>query len=357
MPTALAPTPRAAPAGTITIRAGRLGVRVHRRAVGVCLVLAWVVTAAVAVSVSVGEYPVPLADVAAAIADAGDPAHGFVVRTLRLPRALTGALAGAAFGTAGAVFQSLTRNPLASPDLIGINAGATAAAVAVIVATGAGSAPTAAAALAGGTAAAAAIYALAYRRGVSGYRLVLVGVGVDAALRAVTAYLLTRAEIFEAQRAMVWLVGSLNGRSWDHAVPAAVAVGALVPATLLLGRQLRLLELGDDTARGLGVRVERARLALVAAAVGLTAAATASVGPIAFVALAAPQIARRLTRSGGAPLTAAALVGAALVLAADLAARRAVAPTELPVGVVTGLLGAPYLLWLLARTNRTGAGR
>lgn len=342
--------------GTVQLRAGRLSVRVHRRTLAVCLALTAVVAAAIAVSVSVGDFPVPLAEVLPAIAGVGDPSSEFIVRTLRLPRAVTGALVGAAFGTSGAVFQSLTRNPLASPDLIGINAGAMAAAVAAIVWLAGSSATISVAALGGASVTAAVMYVLAYRRGVTGYRLVLIGIGVDAVLRAVTSYLLTRADLFEAQQAMVWLTGSLNGRSWDHVVPVVVALAVLLPATLLLGRQLRLLELGDDAARGLGVRVEPARLALVAAAVALAAVATASAGPIAFVALIAPQIARRLARGPGAPLVAAALVGAALVLVADLVARRAFSPTELPVGVVTGLIGAPYLLWLLARANRIGAG-
>lgn len=354
--TALNANPQPVRARTTRLRVGRLGARVHRRTLLVCVALAGVVAAAIAVSVSVGDFPIPLADVVPAIVGVGDPSSEFIVRTLRLPRALTGVLVGAAFGTAGAVFQSLTRNPLASPDLIGISAGASVAAVAAIVWFAGTSTTISVAALGGAVVSAAVMYALAYRRGVSGYRLVLIGIGVDAALRAVTSYLLTRAEIFEAQRAIVWLTGSLNGRSWDHAIPVAVTVGALLPATLLLGRQLRLLELGDDTARSLGVRVEPVRLALIAAAVALTAVATASAGPIAFVALIAPQIAWRLTRNAGTPLVAAALVGAALVLVADLVARRAFSPTELPVGVVTGLIGAPYLLWLLARANRTGAG-
>ncbi|MGE0141037.1 MAG: FecCD family ABC transporter permease, partial [Ilumatobacteraceae bacterium] len=186
-------------------------------------------------------------------------------------------------------------------------------------------------------------------------RLVLVGIGVAAVLTAATSYLLTRAQIFEVQQAMVWLTGSLNGRSWDHLRPVTWAMLVLFPAVLLLARPLRALQLGDDTAKGLGVRVERARLALVLVAVALTAVATAAAGPIAFIAFVAGPIARRLVR---APLSIvpAALVGALLLLLSDLVARRAFAPTELPVGVVTGIIGAPYLLWLLARANRVGRG-
>jgi iron complex transport system permease protein len=351
------PTARPSP-GSVVIPGRRLGTagRVDPRAVLVSSALAVVIVVAGAVSVSVGDFPIPLADVVPAIVGLGNPGSDFIVRTLRLPRALTGALVGAAFGLSGAIFQSLARNALASPDVIGITAGASAAAVAVIVWIGDGSAVVSVGALVGALATAAAIYLLAYRRGVVGYRLVLVGIGVAAVLGALTSYLLTRAEIFEAQRATVWLTGSLNGRSWDHVGPVAAALAVLLPVTLALGRQLRLLELGDDTAKGLGARVEASRAGLIAAGVGLAAVATASAGPIAFVALVAPQIARRLVHAGGATLVPSALVGAALVLLADLAARRAFAPTELPVGVVTGIIGAPYLLWLLARANRIGAG-
>lgn len=350
-----APPPGVDTAASI-LRVGRLSARVHRRTVLVSAALAGVVVIATAVSVSVGDFAISLRDVVPAVFGYGSPDSDFIVRTLRLPRALTGALVGAAFGLSGAVFQSLARNPLASPDIIGITAGASAAAVAVIVMVGGSSTLVSTGALAGAGLTAAVIYLLAYRRGVTGYRLVLVGIGIAAVLHAFTSYLLTRADIFDAQRATIWLTGSLNGRSWDHVGPVAVALAVVVPVTLALGRQLRLLELGDDTARGLGVRVEPSRAALVAAAVVLAAVATASAGPIAFVALVAPQIARRLVQQAGATLVPTALVGASLVLLADLVARRAFAPTELPVGVVTGIIGAPYLLWLLARANRIGAG-
>jgi iron complex transport system permease protein len=342
--------------GAVYVAGGRLSVRVDRRVVLVSMAVAAVVATTIAVSVTVGDFPIPLVDVVPAIVGFGNPDADFIVRTLRLPRALTGALVGAAFGVSGAIFQSLARNPLASPDVIGITAGASAAAVAVIVWVGGSSTVVYLGALAGALLTAAAIYLLAYKRGVVGYRLVLVGIGVAAVLSALTSYLLTRAEIFEAQRATVWLTGSLNGRSWSHVRPVALALVLLLPATLALGRQLRLLELGDATAKGLGVRVERARGALITAGVALAGIATASAGPIAFVALVAPQIARRLVRAGGATLVPSTLVGAALVLLADLAARRALAPTELPVGVVTGIIGGPYLLWLLFRANRIGVG-
>ena len=307
------------------------------------------------VSISVGDFPIPLRDVVPAILGVGTEDAEFIVRTLRLPRALTGLLVGASFGVSGAIFQSLARNPLASPDIIGIDAGASAAAVFCIVVLSLSAGMTALGALAGALVTAFAIYLLAWKGGVSPYRLVLVGIGIAALLSGVTQYLLTRAEIFEAQRAVVWLTGSLNGRGWEHVRQVGTADLLLLPVVIALIGPLRILQLGDDAARGLGVAVERSRLLLVIVGVALAALATAAAGPVVFVAFVSPPIARRLT---GSPLAvgSSALVGALLVLLSDLVARRAFAPTELPVGVVTGVVGAPYLLWLLARSNRVGRG-
>jgi iron complex transport system permease protein len=329
--------------------------RALARTTSVALVLGVLLFVVFCVSISVGDFPIPLADVVPAIFGVGSEDAEFIVRTLRLPRALTGMLVGASFGVSGAIFQSLARNPLASPDIIGIDAGASAAAVFCIVVLQVSAGTTAIGALAGALVTAFSIYLLAWRGGVSPYRLVLVGIGMAALLASITQYLLTRAEIFEAQRAVVWLTGSLNGRGWEHVRTIGIADLLLLPLVVALVGPLRLLQLGDDAAKGLGVAVERTRLVLVLVAVGLAALATAAAGPVVFVAFVAPPIARRLTR---APLAVgcSALVGALVVLLSDLVARRAFAPTELPVGVVTGVVGAPYLLWLLARANRVGRG-
>jgi iron complex transport system permease protein len=333
--------------------------RVRRRAAARTTVVTATLVAALVVafgvSISVGDFPIPLRDVVPAIVGAGDDQSEFIVRTLRLPRAITAVFVGAAFGISGAIFQSIARNPLASPDIIGIDAGASAAAVFCIVVLDTGAGVTAAGALGGALVAAMAIYVLAWKQGVSPYRLVLIGIGLGAMLVAATQYLLTRAEIFEAQRAVVWLTGSLNGRGWSHVRTIGAALVVLVPVVVALAGRLRVLQLGEDAARGLGVPVERSRLALLIAAVALAAMATAAAGPIWFVALVAAPIARRLTRAPLA-LAVSALVGALIMLLSDLVARRMFAPTELPVGVITGIVGAPYLLWLLARSNRVGAG-
>jgi len=321
----------------------------------VSVALAGLTFAVFCISVSVGDFSVPLADVVPAIFGFGSSSTEFIVQTLRLPRALAAVLVGAAFGLSGSVFQSVAHNPLASPDIIGITAGASAGAVVVIVITGGSSATVALAALGGALAVTLAVYVLAWRKGLTPYRLVLVGVGLGELLLAVIAWMLTRAQVADAQRATVWLTGSLNGRSWAHVRPLMVALLVLVPLLLALSRPLRLLQLGDDTASGLGIRVERSRIALITVAVGLVGVGTATAGPIAFVAFLSGPIARRLVRSP-VTLIPSALVGALVVVTADLAARRLFAPSEVPVGVLTAVIGAPYLLWLLARANRTGRG-
>jgi iron complex transport system permease protein len=337
----------------IVARARRTG-RMRVRVVSLALVVATAVV--FCISVSVGDFPIPLADVIPAIFGHGDPDSHFIVHTLRLPRSLTGLLVGAAFGFSGAVFQTLARNPLASPDFIGITYGASAGAVVVIVVIGGSSAMVSFGALAGAFLTAGLMYGLAYRKGVSSYRLVLVGIGVGSVFLSIIEYLMTRADIYDAQRATVWLTGSLNGRGWEHVRPLLVVMVVVCPLLLVLARPLRGLQLGDDTAHGIGVSVERSRAGLVLVAVVLTAVATASAGPVNFVSFLAGPLAKRLTRSSGAALVPSALVGALLLLSSDLAARRVFAPTELPVGVVTGVLGAPFLLWLLARANRVGRG-
>lgn len=342
----------------VVLRSRRLGwsTRVHLRAVVVTLVACVATFVAFAWSLAVGDFPIPIRDVLATLIGRGTDDSAFIVESLRMPRSLTAVLVGAAFGLSGAVFQRLARNPLASPDIIGINAGAAVVAVFVIVIVGGTANQVTFGALGGSIATALAIYVLAYQRGVTGYRLVLVGIGISAMLTSITSFLLTRAEIFEAQRATVWLTGSLNARGWEHVRPLVVALAALGPATLALARHLRAIELGDDAARGLGAPVERARAGLLLSATALAAIATASAGPIGFVALVAPQIGRRLVGGRSLALLPAAACGALLVVAADLVGRRAFAPIEMPVGIITAVLGAPYLLLLLARANRVGSG-
>jgi iron complex transport system permease protein len=327
---------------------------VSGRALGVLAALGVLTAAAFVASVASGEFPLPVGDVLAALAGGGDDATNFIVVDLRLPRGLTALLTGVALGIAGALFQDVARNPLAAPDIIGITGGASLAAVSLIVFSSGGALSVPLAALAGALAAGLALYALAWRGGTQGYRLVLVGVGLAALCQALIAWVLTQGRIFDVAEAYVWLVGSLNARGWEHVWPLAVALGALAPLALALGRRLEALQLGDDVARGLGVSVERARLALLAVAVALTGVAVSSAGPIAFVAFIAPHIARRVCDSVSpfAVLPVAAATGGLLVLSSDLAGRLLFAPTEIPVGIVTSIVAAPYFLYLLTRPRR-----
>ncbi|MCW2742555.1 MAG: ABC-type Fe3+-siderophore transport system, permease 2 component [Blastococcus sp.] len=329
----------------------------RQRVVAVSVQLVVVALLVAALDVGRGDYPIGVLDVFGILAGGGDPADRFVVLELRLPRVLTALLVGLAFGMSGAILQSVARNPLASPDILGITQGAGAGAVALIVLGGGSLSGVAAfvglpvAALVGGTAAAAAIYLLAWRQGVSGSRLILVGIAVAAMLTSLISYLLIVADITAAVQAVVWLTGSLNGRGWEHVVPVSLTVAGAALLTLLASSTLAALRLGDDGARSLGVRLHTGQAALLAVAVVLASVAVAAAGPIPFVALIAPQVAMRMVRSAGPPVLTSGLVGAVLVVGSDVVSRT-VLPVELPVGVLTAAIGAPYLLYLIARRTR-----
>lgn len=312
------------------------------------------------VNIGLGEYPMSALEVLRTLFGAGDSAQQVIIWELRMPRSLTGLFVGAALGLAGAIMQALARNPLASPDMLGITWGAGAVATAVIVFGGtSGSVVGALAdygvplvALGGGLLTGIAVYGLAYRRGVDSYRLVLVGVGMSALAGNATYWLLTVGDVTDAGRAMVWLTGSINARGWEHVIPTGIALAVLVPLALIGAHVLGALQFDDDTVRGLGVRMDLARGVLLLASVVLASVATAAAGPIQFVALATPQIALRLARTPRPPLLTSAVLGAALVVGSDLISRLAFGSLELPVGIVTAILGAPYLIYLLIRRYR-----
>ncbi|MFI0722184.1 FecCD family ABC transporter permease [Streptomyces sp. NPDC021224] len=333
---------------------GGLSLRLDRRAALAGTGLLGVALAAAVVLVGTGDFAIAPADVLRTLAGHGTAGQDFIVRQLRLPRVLVALLVGAALGMAGAAFQSVSRNPLGSPDVIGFGQGSAAGALLVIVVAHGSSLEVSAGAIAGGLLTGLAVYALAWQRGVHGYRLVLVGIGGSAILAAVNSYLLVKANFVDVARAVIWISGSLDGRDWEQVWPLLGCCAVLMPLLLAQGPALRITEMGDDAARALGVRVERVRLTAVLSAVLLTAAATAAAGPIAFVALTAPQLARRLTRTPGVSLLPSALMGATLLVLADLAAQRAFGSGQVPVGVATGVLGGGYLLWLLVEERRAG---
>ncbi|MGX1129593.1 iron complex transport system permease protein [Streptomyces glaucescens] len=345
----------AKPRATHALRTpGGLSVRLDVRAVVVVVLLLVAALAASVVLIGTGDFPIPAADVVRTLMGDGNPGQEFIVNELRLPRVLVGLLVGASLGLGGALFQAISRNPLGSPDILGLGQGATAGALVMIVLFSGSAAEVTMGALMGGLVTGMAIYLLAWKRGVHGYRLVLVGIGVSAIVTAVNGYLITKADLVDASRAVVWMTGSLSGRDWAQVWPLLALCAVLVPLVLANGRGLRMMEMGDDVSNALGVRVERVRMLLMVSAVLLTAAATAAAGPVSFVALTAPQLARRLTRSPGPNLLPSLCMGAALLVTADWVSQRTFGADQLPVGVVTGVVGGGYLLWLLVAERRAG---
>ncbi|MEP7764282.1 iron-enterobactin ABC transporter permease [Sanguibacter sp. 25GB23B1] len=339
---------------TITVRLarGRLSGRLDVRTVVVLTVLTAAALAVGLVALGVGDYAVRVPDVVRALVGETTSVVRMVVVDWRLPRVLLALLLGAALGVSGAIFQSMTRNPLGSPDIIGFNTGAYTGALVVILLLGGSYYDIAAGAMVGGLVTAGLVYLLAFRGGVQGFRLIIVGIGISAVLSSVNTWLIIKADLELAMSAATWGAGSLNGLSWAQVRPVAVILLVLLPVLVVLSRRTGILEMGDDAAQALGVRTEPTRLVMLVVGVALTALVTAAAGPIAFVSLAAPQLARRLTRSPSVAMAPSAVLGALLLVVSDLAAQRVFAPTQLPVGVVTVSIGGCYLVWLLAREAR-----
>ncbi|MEY8657256.1 FecCD family ABC transporter permease [Brachybacterium paraconglomeratum] len=349
-----APDPRPASAPSTLGRVVAVRRRRTRRTLLTCGVLAAAILAVFCLSLMVGRTYYPPSDVLAVLLGQDVPGASFTVGTLRLPRAVLAVLAGACFGLGGVTFQTMLRNPLASPDIIGISSGASAAAAFGIVILGLSGTAVSLLSIVAGLLVALLIYLLSSRGGVAGTRLILVGIGISAMLTSLTDWVLSKAGQWDLQEALRWLTGSLNNTSWEQALPVLAALVVLGPVLLSRSGELRITQLGDDAAQALGVRTGRTRLVVVVAAVGLIAFATSASGPIAFVAFLSGPIAARIVGPGASPLLPAAAVGALLVLVADLLGQFATG-TRYPVGVVTGVLGAPYLLYLIVRVNRRGS--
>lgn len=344
---------------TVGVRRGRwFSVRVPVRLVAVSAALLAIAAMCALVSVQVGEYPLTLRQVLTALVGAADGFQARIVLEWRLPAALAAAVLGALLGVGGAIFQSLTRNPLGSPDVIGFDAGSYTGVVLTMLVLGASSYwSVAAAALAGGLVTAFLVYVLAYRGGIQGFRLIIVGIGVAAVLGSVNSYLITRADVDDAMMVGFWGAGSLARISWATMTPALGVAAVVFAAAAVLAPALRALETGDDAAVTQGLRVGRARLALIVVGVASSALVTAAAGPIGFIALAAPQLARRLARSAGVSLLSAAAMGAALLSAAHLLSLvLAQYYRAVPVGLITVCLGGLYLIWLLVRETRRQNG-
>ncbi|EON22570.1 ferric enterobactin transport system, permease [Nocardioides sp. CF8] len=327
-------------------RARRAPRRRHRLVVGG---LGAALFVAFAARVLLGDYTVTIPDFFRILTGTDIPGASYIVLESKLPRAVLALLTGVAFGVAGGLFQTTLRNPLASPDIIGVNLGASAVAVVAIALWGWQGLSVSIAAIIGAITVALVVRLVAGPHG--GHRLILVGIGAAAAMQSVIQYVFTRVDEYDAQLVLRWLTGSVNGVAWPTIRLLALVLLVLLPLTWWLGRSLRISELGDDTAAGLGVPGARSELLLLLGVV-LCAVAVAAAGPIAFVSFLAGPIARALN-GGRTTLLGSALAGAVIVVAADYLGSYLIPDTNLPVGVVTGAIGAPFLLWLLAR-GRTG---
>lgn len=333
--------------------AGRF--RIDVRAFTVTGILLAITLAIAILGVLTGPGSIGPSDVLDVIQGTAKPSVEMVVIKWRLPRVIVAIGVGACLAVAGAVFQSLTNNPLGSPDVIGFQTGAYTGALIVMLVIGSTSTLwVSSAALLSGLVTAVIVFALSIRRGRSSpIRLIIVGIGVSAALASFNTWLLLRAEVEEALMASLWGAGTLSGSTWEKTIPAVSACAAFLIASSFLARPLNTLQTGVDTATALGQRVRLVQLSAVMIGIGLTAIATATTGPIAFIALAAPQIARRLTRQAEIPFAASAAVGATLLILADIIAQRIHGQTPLPVGLVTVSVGGLYFLWLLLRERNS----
>ncbi|MCF4965901.1 FecCD family ABC transporter permease [Nostoc sp. CMAA1605] len=340
----------------LVFRSESISWRIDRRVPPMLLCLAVAIVVAMVMNLGRGEYPISPLDIVKTVLgiDTGNPDHGFVIYNLRLPRTLVAVMVGMALAVAGTIFQGITRNPLADPGIIGINAGASLAAVAVIVLLP--SAPIyilPLSAFVGALLMAGLIYSLAWNNGSSPVLFILMGVGLSAIASAFTSLLITFGDIYSVSDALVWLAGSVYGRTWEQVFSFLPWLIVFVPMALILARQLNALNLGDDVAQGLGTRVEWQRGLLVLVGVALAGAAVATAGMIGFVGLIAPHIGRQLVGTNHQGLIpTSALLGGMLVVIADFFGRTMFAPIEIPCGVVTAAIGAPYFLYLLIRNRK-----
>jgi len=325
--------------------------RVARRRATVVLAVGGAVLVVSLVTLSVGDYAIAPADLWRTLTGGGSRLESYVVFQVRAPRLVMALLVGACLGIAGALLQSLLRNPLASPDLLGISGGSGVAAVFTLLILGITGPVLALAAFVGGIIVAAFLLFAGHRRSDGGYRLILAGVGVGFLAMSLTSYLMLRAKVELAQDALVWLTGSLSATPWWNVLTVLVVAVAALPAVYACARWLPLTQMGASSAASLGVRTDTVRIVAVGTAVLLTAVTCAFVGPISFIALCAPAIARPLLGHGAIGIGTSAAVGAALLTSADLVAQFAIPGHSVPVGVVTGALGAVFLLWLLATSK------
>ncbi|RUR55171.1 iron ABC transporter permease [Vreelandella populi] len=336
------------------LRGDGISILIERRAVWVNSGLMIVLMLACIAYLSLGSVILDPRDVVQALAGQGDMMTGFMVQELRLPRLVAACLTGGAFALAGILMQTLARNRLATPGIIGIDNGATAFAVASVVGLSVSLAPSAMA-LTGAVTAAVLTFGLAAGSGTQGYRFIVAGIGVGAVFGAITQLLLARVAIDTANAAYPWTVGSLNARSGGSVQLLGIGLALGFVAALTLARSLTVLRFSEATASGLGINTSARRIQILLLSVALTALAVAVAGPVGMVGLIGPEIARALSTPRHVPVVAATLAGALVMVLSDLAGRTLLAPIELPVGIVTAIIGGPWLLWILMRPQRSHA--
>lgn len=338
----------------ITVHAfgDRLGFSIDKRLLLACAVLFCLALVVLVAALVSGQVRIPIMDVIDVLLGNGQRRTRLVVLEWRMPRAAAAALFGALLGLGGAVFQSITRNPLGSPDVVGFDAGAYTGAILAITFAGGGWLVLAGSAIAGGLLTALVVYLLTWHKGIQGFQLIVVGIGVSAMLTSANHWILLKSTLSTAMAANTWGMGSLAKVSSQQLLPVLWIALPVIIAALFLARPLRMMEMGDARARALGIRVETVRLSLMALAIVATALVTAIAGPIPFVALAAPPIAHAITRTAGTSLIASMVTGAVLLSTADYVAQHSFAPIQLPVGVVTLCIGGAYFLWLIIKEAR-----
>lgn len=339
-------TPRVTPPDSTVIRTGTLSWLFPRRSATVAVGLSALIAVVVALATFASSTSMSFGETLGGLLGTGDPAHIMLVQDFRLPRIVVGLMVGAALGVSGCLTQTLAGNRLATPDIIGVNDGATAAVVTSVVGSSTAMIGDWWLGPIGAVAAAALVVVCAGGAGSRGYRVLVVGIGVSTVIGAVTDLIMSRQNDNSAGGVFLWSVGSLGGRDYGVGTPLLLCLVVLVPLALIAGGRLQLMRFDDDMASALGLNVRLVRALTLALAVALAGVAVGIGGPIAFVALAAPIIAGKLCGPTRVPVVGSALVGAAMVAAAD-ALGRVIAPVEIPVGVVTSVLGGPFLLWVL----------
>ncbi|MBS4208489.1 iron ABC transporter permease [Bacillus sp. FJAT-50079] len=338
---------------------GNISFLVDRRAVNVIWILAGISVAIFIIGVGLGDMKINPFTVLHVFFGGGDDFERLVVLQFRLPRMIVSVLVGMALAVAGGILQGIIRNPLASPDIIGITGGASVAVVSFLAlfsdannSLKVGIEWLPAAAFIGATFTGLLVYFLAWRNGVSPIRLVLIGIGISALMQAFTTMVMILGPIYQASQANIWITGTVNGANWEHVAVLLPIVIVLLCIAIISARKINVQELGDELATGIGSKVQKQRFFLLLIGTGLVGAAVAFAGGIGFVGLMAPHMARRLVGSTfGALLPASAIIGSVLVLLADLIGRTLFLPLEVPAGVFTAAIGAPYFIYLLFKTR------